>query len=510
MALSLHFFAQNNITTGNASKWQPVKLSEGVYTMALPANFGNFYFGALLKDENGVGATYPTVDENGDPATASYSDGQTLTSTDATVMSITGADAGTGVATTTGHTSTLVTHNKAGQAVINVTIAAKPDQGMPDDIQGTLIINTVDGLGIADFGNVSQIESTSTGPSVDIANLSDDINISHGEQIINQGYLLTTDTVNVTHTGGVNLSGVVEQFSEDILISHSANASALQTQGIGLAHGSNVIMSGGKEIKSFVKIEPGAQVTVNGVAIFGGDAITSNGSSLGHVAGYTNQTSGGANLVVYGWKEEPQTVVVVNGGSVDLTVGGIEVYAPDISISHGGSVSVGGQKPEDILVFARPVAAVFRGMQIERSDITVQNDVNIMLTGVAVGGTIPDTSVPCIIFAASLVPGRCFVKGQVEDIPEISLDSSIELGVKLYSCDNTLLSPTTFTSAYFTFDDELQIYANLDTVTGLISALVTPADFSVLKRKKVYDMRLHAVDKQGNPSILLTRKLRFI
>lgn len=164
----------------------------------------------------------------------------------------------------------------------------------------------------------------------------------------------------------------------------------------------------------------------------------------------------------------------------------------------------------DITVDAHPVVAVFRGEQVESSDIIVSSSKTVTLTGVSFGGTVSDVGVPCLIFTASVVLGREFIKGQITEIPEISLDSSTKLGVKLYSCDNKLLNPTSFTTAYFTFDDTLSIAANIDPVESSIYSVIRPENYVGIIRNKTYDVKLHTVDKSGNLAIVLTRKLRFI
>lgn len=316
---------------------------------------------------------------------------------------------------------------------------------------------------------------------------------------------------NVNH---VKVDGyVVLGTGNDILVKNGSNTAAIQIHNLVVSHGEQIAMSGGKSYTMpEVLTNQGGRVNVTGHVELGApdDLLVSNGSRTEIVAGHNIAVSAGSRVSDYGWKEEPNTVVVVGGGNISVSVGSIEVTVPQVKNSTGAQTHLVGQKPEDILVKHRPVVALFRGKQVERGNIGISTGATLILTGVANGGTMPDVSVPCQVFYGSLVPGKCFVKGQIEEIPEISLDSSIRLGVKLYSCDNTLLNPTSFTSAYFTFDDELQLPANIDPVSSIIYVVARPADLSVLKRKKIYDMRLHAVDKQGNPSILLTRKLRFV
>lgn len=194
----------------------------------------------------------------------------------------------------------------------------------------------------------------------------------------------------------------------------------------------------------------------------------------------------------------------VSGDSGYMTI------VTDIDSGNGIQLYGEGQPSVDLIVDHNPVVAVFRGQQIESDDINIETNYNISLTGVSIGGSISDIQVPVEILYASMDVGKTFVLGQIPEIPKISLDSSIKLGVKLYSYDNKLLNPSTFSSAYFTFDDTLLMQANIDPVSSLLYVLATPTDLSVFVRNKIYDMRVHTVDKSGYPSIVLTQKVRFI
>ena len=165
---------------------------------------------------------------------------------------------------------------------------------------------------------------------------------------------------------------------------------------------------------------------------------------------------------------------------------------------------------QEIVVHNNNVVEVFTGIQHEYGDVIISNSATIHLTGVSFGGTIENVEVPCKIFYTSMVPGRNFVKGQITEIPEIYLDSSIKIGVKLYSCSNNLINATSFTSAKFTFDDVLEFPANIDPVSNLIYIIAVPEDLILLSGNKIYDMRLHVVDRSGNPSVVLKQKIRFV
>lgn len=307
----------------------------------------------------------------------------------------------------------------------------------------------------------------------------------------------------------VDMSSYVVLGNEDITVSHGSHVIASKDYHIFLSQGSNTSADGYKAIIHYQKVDNGNSVGLNGSVVFSGDAAVSSGSETYLVTGHRVEVSQGSTSKTFGWKEQPHNDIVVNGSNVDIVVGQISIDAQPIMVGSGSSISVSGIKPEDINVSYRMVTSVFRGIQEESDDISVENTCSIELTGVKEGGNLPDIDVN-LLYYASIVQGRDFVKGQIEEIPQISLDSYIKLGVKLYSCDNTLLNPTTFASAHFTIGDEVLIVAQLDYVNSVIQATVSPETLSVLKSRSVYDLNLHVVDKQGNPSIVLTRKLRFI
>lgn len=332
-----------------------------------------------------------------------------------------------------------------------------------------------------------------------------DVSVSDPEIFVNNPYLLNNNS------NSVNVKGVVILGTgEGISISPHVEIEVSKDVHMTISQGTRATVIGQKVISKNYRVDNGTNVQVKGLASWSGDISNSTGAETSLTDGHVINTSGGSYSHIFGWKEQPHHEIVVNGSNVEISAGQIIVNADTISTRNGSSVHIGGQRPADISVRYRAVTSVFRGIQIERSDIIIDNPATITLTGTAFGGTLHDVATPCLTFYASMVPGREFVKGQFTEIPEISLDSSIRLGVKLYSCDNILLNPTTFASAYFTFDDELQLFANIDPVESIIYLLATPADLLILMRKKVYDVRLHVVDKQGNPSIVLTRKLRFI
>lgn len=331
------------------------------------------------------------------------------------------------------------------------------------------------------------------------------VTVADPEIIVVKPVILNNNVNNVNVTGLVILGS-----GEDIHVSQHVELEVSKETHLVVVNGTRVIVPGEKVMSKNLRIDNGTNVQINGSVIWSDDITLSAGSSVQIVDGHVVNVSAGTHTDLFGWKEQPHHEIVVNGAKVEIKPGQIIVNAATISTRNGSSAHVGGQKPADILVSYRGVTSVFRGMQVEKSSIIVENPATVVLTGTAFGGTIPDVATPYLLFPASIVPGREFVKGQFVDIPHISLDSSIRLGVKLYSYDNTLLNPTTFTSAYFTFDDDLQLFANIDPEESTFNVLAAPADMAGLARKKVYDMSLHVVDKQGNPSIVLTRKLRFI
>lgn len=354
-------------------------------------------------------------------------------------------------------------------------------------------------------------EATTTLRMIVLDEYPDTILVKNGSSVNLSDHWITverTDLLN-NNVNNVTVDGLVI-FSSDAQVSDKVNVVVSKDYHIFLSQGSNVQVEGYKSMSHYQKIDNGNSVNIDGSVVFTDDLETSLGNQVILVDGHRVPTSGGGSVDLYGWKEEPQHGIVVNGSRTRVLASSININQPTLSVGAGANVHVDGQKPADITIGYRFVTSVFRGIQMEEDDVVIENPATITLTGVSVGGTMPDVAMPCLIFHESMVEGKEFVKGQITEIPEISLDSSIKLGVKLYSCDNTLLNPTTFASAYFTFDDELLLLANLDPVKSLIDIVASPSDLAILMRKKVYVMNVHVVDKQGNPSIVLTRKLRFI
>ena len=72
------------------------------------------------------------------------------------------------------------------------------------------------------------------------------------------------------------------------------------------------------------------------------------------------------------------------------------VFSGDVKSTNSGKVFASGQKPEDLRISHRTVPSVFRGIQIDKSSLTVSAGQTIMLTGYAIGGIIQDVGVPSI------------------------------------------------------------------------------------------------------------------
>ncbi len=367
-------------------------------------------------------------------------------------------------------------------------------------------------------GNAQITLMTETGEGETLINLvvldeyPDTILVKNGSKVRLRNPWVTIEKTALlnNNTNSVQVDGLVVMQPEDISVSNANKVVVSKDYHIFLSVGSNADVSGYKQMTHYQKIDNGTNVNLDGSVVFSSEINIDSGNSTDIVTGNRVPTSGGVSVQLFGWKEEPHHELIVNGSDVQVSTGQIIIDQPIVTTRGGATVQVHGQMPADISIGYRAVSSVFRGVQMEKDDIVIENPVRIILTGVSQGGSMQDVATPCIVFHQSIVAGKEFVKGQIEEIREISLDSSIQLGVKLYSCDNALINPTTFASAYFTFDDELLLNANLDPVKSLIDVVATPVDLAILMRKKVYECRLHVVDKQGNSSIVLTRKLRFI
>lgn len=367
-----------------------------------------------------------------------------------------------------------------------------------------------------DLGEAQVMIATATGEGQTLINVTvldeypDTVLVKNGSAVkLNDAWITVQRKVLLNNNAhDINMDASVV-FTGDVEISNGNAVVVSKDFHIFLSAGSQSNVEGYKAIIHYQKVDNGNAVSVDGSVVFTGDVETGSGGITEVVTGHLTPTSNGSTTTLFGWKEQPHNEIIVGGGSVNVTVGQISVQVPEESVSIGLSVNLQGIKPEDIHVANRMVTSVFRGIQIEKDDVVIENPVTITLTGVKEGGNLPDIDVT-LLYDQSIVQGREFVKGQITEIPEISLDSYTKLGVKLYSCDNTLLNPAIFASAYFTIGDEVLILANIDAVKSIIDATVSPDTISGLTARRVYDMNLHVVDKQGNPSIVLTRKLRFI
>lgn len=328
--------------------------------------------------------------------------------------------------------------------------------------------------------------------------------IDDGQIVIFKKSMLNNNVNNVA------LNGAVIMGNEDITISTEIDMFVSKDFKVSASNPPNITMNGFKVLSSRQKVDNGNNLSVGGLVVFSGDLELTHAGSVHFDPKNVINVSGGSQPSLIGWKKEKQHITILSGASSDIAVEGIVISVGEISIDPVSSFNVSGQKAEDISIDHKTVTAVFRGIQVEKETIFINNSATIVLTGVAIGGNLPDVANSSIILYGSIVPGREFIKNQIAEIPEISLDSYTRLGVKLYSYDNTLLNPSQYASAYFTFNDDLQIEAQINSVDSRIDLLVTPAESALLDRKRVYDAKLHVVDENGDHFPILTRKLRFI
>lgn len=337
------------------------------------------------------------------------------------------------------------------------------------------------------------------------------VNVGYNSEVDSYPWIPDRGGLSNNNTNNVEVSGYVT-FSDIIRVTNTANVDALKLEDIAVSHGARFSLTGYDPKQADWSVHNGSLTALYATPkMFDIGINASNGGKVNITDGHEIHTVHGVNIDVVGLGGIPtSSVLVSNGSRTDTGTGYILITGADESVSSGSSVSVQGIQPRDITISHHAWTDIFEGIQVEHDDIIISNTATVVLTGVSLGGTISDVNVPCEIYAASMRVGYEFVKGQITEISQISLDSSIKLGVKLYSCDNTLLNVSTFTSAYLTFDDVLLLPANIDPISNLIYVIATPSDLSVLQRNKIYDMRVHVTDKSDNPSIVLVRKLRFI
>lgn len=311
-----------------------------------------------------------------------------------------------------------------------------------------------------------------------------------------------------TNGNSVKLAGY-PLYSEAIKVSNGLNIVDKKFFNIGFNHGVN-IEAGGYMVQSQDITIYHKQKTVNmlGIQGYADDLLVSVNTDTDITTGQTLNVSGGATKNLYGWRLFTFDESVSTGTSTDISPGLTVIESEPLDISMSAKADFTGHIPGDIMISHRVVTSLFRGTQVESEDIIIHNPAESVLTGTSLGGSMTDVGVPFYIFYVSMDVSKEFVNGQIQEIPQISLDSSIIFGVKLYSSENTLVNPNTFVSASFTFDD-MEFPANLDAKRGVISLLMNPDDMLPMF-SGMYSVSLHVVDKAGNPSILFNRNVRFI
>ncbi|QFP93872.1 hypothetical protein [Pectobacterium phage Wc4-1] len=342
----------------------------------------------------------------------------------------------------------------------------------------------------------------------DMVQPSDDVESSTGSRTE------MTDKHNVNSTSGERIT-IKSQPSIGSAI-HVSNGEVISIFDDMPIPSSNISVKNGERISlplvTSLNTSDGERVNLQSEPHFEGGVSVSQGSVTSIKRVFSLSVANGGAVRNIGWRDGGGNTLdreVISAGLNVAISNTLVVNGGDIINSSGSEGNERGMKPVDISVSSGETISVFRGIQEESEDIQSSFGCSVMLTGTAINGIIQDITVPTIITDTSIVVGREFVKGLFSEIPNISLDSSIQLGVRLYSYDNKLLNVLSFTSAYFTLDGELTLYASLDSVNNIIHTVAKPSELQDLVRGKVYNMYVHTVDKAGYPSIVLSRKLRF-
>lgn len=151
----------------------------------------------------------------------------------------------------------------------------------------------------------------------------------------------------------------------------------------------------------------------------------------------------------------------------------------------------------------------YRGVLAVTEELSVEVGSRVNLTGDRSEGALDtDTLTICRFLDASL-SGDSFISGFCEDSVKIPFDSSCTLGVKLYNCENKRVDVESVGAAYLTIQDAFQSPMTTNKKHNRIDYLFSQDDYKMLVKGKVYDMLVSVVDKSGNHSTILKRKVRF-
>lgn len=150
----------------------------------------------------------------------------------------------------------------------------------------------------------------------------------------------------------------------------------------------------------------------------------------------------------------------------------------------------------------------YRGIQTVYDNLTVEVGSRVILSGYPSTGETYQDFTRCLKIDAFIGNYKGF-SNICEEILKIPFDSSCTIGVQLYDCLNKSINVNSVQSATITFQDAYQAPMVVNHNKNLLEYLISPKDYSMLAKGKVYDMIVKVVDENGNRSTVLSKKIRF-
>ncbi|XAO54226.1 hypothetical protein [Yersinia phage vB_YenM_P778] len=331
-----------------------------------------------------------------------------------------------------------------------------------------------------------------------------------GQRVLVDGYNLSDRILKVNNPSNVKIvSGA--KFAGDITVSAGERVSMTFALMQNVRAGARVIVSG---IRAGVEsVKAGANIILTGGRRVEDTLTISNGSRIDYSTYSDVSVRSGAHVDEYGYKLTPNMGYVLNGANIQMK--GNAIFEDALKVFSGASINLrNAYKAADLTVSAGARVYDFRGLEVYYDDLAVKGGVNITMVGKGGEGVTEPVATLCNMYDVSLNNSKPFVQGQFDEIVKIPFDSSANIGVKLYSCDNKRVNVSTtikFASFHILFDNQEVIYqtARIDPVSNTISITILRGLYQLLERNKVYDMQFRIADLDDNSSIIFQRKLRF-
>lgn len=300
-------------------------------------------------------------------------------------------------------------------------------------------------------------------------------------------------------------------FSDDLHVDVGARVNLQEAWYIPVRAGAKVILEGG--IAGSAIVRNGADIKLEGVQVHYGDIAVSNGAEGESSPAWLISVSNGASVDINGMKQSD--VMVRAGVNLDLQTA-VTVDGGDLLVLNGAKAEIVGRKASDISISVGNRVYDFRGKEVYYGDVNISVKTEVDLEGRAGAGAVEPTAVACCMFDASLRADYDFVQGQSYEVVKLPLDSSVRLGVKLYSCDNkrvdvaSAIQTATISFLDATENGALNIPLTIDTVHNTLYTILEPSTQTLFTKGKVMDVQFKIVDMNNNASIILQRKVRFL